>query len=442
MAESTFDPYALVLVDFFNAKALIAILRRDPKTAAAAGRRVVSIAERHPEQHLLLATALMELAESLNDSREFGEAAQSARRALAIQEAEAQPDLRAIRMLNFDLGVSLYYSKSSVDASSAFQRAIKLLKLHPATVPPNDDIQADSLYYLGRLADDTAAEKYYRESLAIDDTMHDGRPRTFRDCLLALSSLLETRQDWKDAEALIRRELEETQQYYPDDRRLAAQLLTAMGTMSLNKWEYQDAEQFYRRALTLTTQAYGNQSDEAATAASNLGLSLVRLGKLDEAKPFLDTFLAFAENSTSQSVLSRADLLKAELYGATSDYKQALGFIDKALEREGGENGANSGVVGGYLLKRGRLLMANGELEEAAAVLVQADVTLSKARQSTKFVDAEYSLGELAEQKKDCPTAKGYYENARQAAVRLFGNESAIAIQVRSRLSRDACVAR
>lgn len=218
-------------------------------------RDVIAIDKRvYGEDHPTAALDLNSLGLVLMDQGKFNEAEAAYREAIAIQETklgEEHPDLSAT-----------YYNLGSM---FSFTGEYKL------------------------------AEPMLRKVLAVDQKLFDDRHPNVGIDMASLAGVLIALEEYNEADEFLDEALSIFEEVFPEGHPRIASVEIRMGQLAFQRGEYEKAETLLTKALPVAEATF-NSPWKTAGAKSTLGLTLLALGRSDEAEPLLsEADLALSE---------------------------------------------------------------------------------------------------------------------------------------------------
>ncbi len=290
-------------------------------------------AQREPDHHDM-AGSLNNLAVLYDAMGRYGEAEPLYQRALAIREAQLGPDhLDTATSLN-DLA-GLYRSMGRYgEAEPLYQRA---LAIREAQLGPDHPNTAGSLNNLARLYQLMGlygeAEALFQSALAIREAQLGPDHSDTAGSLNNLAALYESQGRYSEAEPLYQRALAITEQALGPDHPDTATSLNNLALLYFSQGRYPKAEPLYQRALAIYEQALGPDHPDTATSLNNLALLYFSQGRYPEAEPLYQRALAIREQALGHdhplTALSLNNL--AALYFSQGRYSEAEPLYQRAL---------------------------------------------------------------------------------------------------------------
>ncbi len=265
--------------------------------------------------------------ESLGD---FSAAEQPLRRALAIDQENAQGNADPLVAADQEnLGALLASMRKGGEAVELFRQAAQ---------GPDAEIAARSLAAMAAIDGDNA-ESYYRAALEAEETAVGKNHPRVAILLDDLALALRERDDNKNAEPLLRRALAIQEKALGPDHPAAASTLNNLGSLLQSTGRLAESERLERRALRIFEEKLGPQSMELATTCNNL-----------------------------------ADVLwtKGDRASAAGFYRRALAIDESVYGPEDPEVAADLTNLGGLLKESGQASAAATCLRRAAAIYEKA----------------------------------------------------------------------
>ncbi len=227
---------------------------------------------------------------------EYEEAEPRLREALAIRRQQLPSDHPDLAETLCTLGEVLTAKSRFEDAEAVLQECLSIRR--QAFGEPHDAV-AEALLHLGSLThevDPSAAEVYYRQSLAMIEGLHGDDHPSLIEVLNNYAYLLNARGDAEGAEPLFQRCVAIMRAVYGDGHHYIgigesnlAQVLNALS-------RHREAEEHARRALDVFHSTFGERHWQPAITRSILGASLTGQGRYQEAEPLLtESYLLIKE---------------------------------------------------------------------------------------------------------------------------------------------------
>jgi serine/threonine-protein kinase len=232
-----------------------------------------------------VAATLKVLAVELSDGGNLNDAIPLMRSAVAMQRQlhgyEPYPDLAEV--LN-DMGVLLYRNGDLDEAERFYRESLAMNRklfggVHPEIATSLENV-AMSLQDKGDL---TAAEDMYRQSLAMRrELMGENHPDVART-LLNLASLQYDRGNTGEALANMREVLAIYRKVYPADHPETARVMNAIGFWLTLAHDYPQADHYMIEALTMRRRLFDENSPDVASSLSNMALLRIAEVRFPEA---------------------------------------------------------------------------------------------------------------------------------------------------------------
>lgn len=164
------------------------------------------------------------------------------------------------------------------EALACYERAL--------AIRPSGDLLRSIATLLEARGDVPAAERRFREALALYEKELGGEHPKIAVALNDLGLLLENREDFQAAEPLYRRALAIQQKAFGGVHPEVGTTLNNLAGVLGASGRLAEAEPLYRRALAVLGQTLGPRHDRVAACAANLADLLAALERLEEAKAF------------------------------------------------------------------------------------------------------------------------------------------------------------
>jgi tetratricopeptide (TPR) repeat protein len=194
--------------------------------------------------------------------------------------------------------------------------------------------------------------------------------------MFTLGSIVQTRGEYAEAEALYRRGLAidlemlgEAHPHVATDKNNLAGLLA-------NQGRYDEAIELYRESLALNTQLFGVDHPETATNLSNTGVALMQLGDFDGAPGTFEEATRIRREVLGDehpASLSSQNLFAIYLY-LIEDYVASIALFEDTLEKR-------RRVIGETHSSTVNTMLGLAESQRDMALLEDAERTLGQARQ-------------------------------------------------------------
>jgi tetratricopeptide (TPR) repeat protein len=252
-------------------------------------RRSLAIEEEiHGFDHPRVATKLHNLVLLLREANRLNEAEPIIRRALAIKERANGQDDPGVALVLANLGKLLTETNRHIEAEALFRRALAIDEKYYG---PDHPAVSNKLGHLAILLKSTdrgnEAEPLIRRALDIcERTLPQDHPYIYQNMEL-LAGMLEATGRFEEAEPLRQRVIEGREcklgSEHPDTLRSWNNYSTSLREHGL----FERAEGIDRRMIAATTKVLGETHLLTINRRNNLVLTLILLGKLDEARALL-----------------------------------------------------------------------------------------------------------------------------------------------------------
>ncbi len=149
-----------------------------------------------------------------------------------------------------------------------------------------------------------------------------------------LAALFYNKEDYEQAELLLRQALEISENTLGHEHPNTATSLNNLALLLRDKGDYEQAEPLYRQALEIYKQVFDLQHPDAAIALNGLGKLLNKKGDYEQAEPLIRQSLEIREEVLGSQHPDIAYSLNnlANLLENTGDYKQAEKLYQQAVE--------------------------------------------------------------------------------------------------------------
>lgn len=273
------------------------------RDAAQLARRALALYEGElPAEHPEVLQSLYDLGYYLQALGQLAEAEPYFLRSLEAREKASPPRPLDLAQSLSGLGVLRQVQGRLIDAEPLYKRA---LEIREKSLPPGHAQIATSLnnlaYLYQLLGRSTEAEPLHKRSLAIwEKALPQGHPNLAWSLVnLGILYLEQGRLD--EAEPLHRRALEIREKALPAGHPDIAKSLASIGTIQQRRRKLQDAEASYRRALTILEKALPANHPDIAIAINNLAIVYDAQGRLAEADAAYKRALDIREKSLPPS---------------------------------------------------------------------------------------------------------------------------------------------
>ena len=293
-----------------------------------------------------VARAASDLGLFLLEVQKSAEAEAPLRRAVSIDERNADPALDADRE---SLALALHVQGKRDEALDLFRRASE---------GSDPRIAARCFAKLAEM-DREHAEVYYQKAVAAEEKASGSQ--STRVAVLLQESALELRERKRDAEAepLLRRALSIQQAAAGADPRLTIEILNTLGNLLEGRHKLDEAEKLERSAMALAEEKFGPESPQLATTCTYLADVLWNQKKLREAGQLyrraimIDVSLYGADRpETAADITNLGMLMKEAGQSAAGEalLRQALAIYEKTT----GTNSEEARFVREHLARPGR----------------------------------------------------------------------------------------
>ena len=188
---------------------------------------------------------------------------------------------------------------------------------------------------------------------------------------------LESQDDFREAEALHREALAIRRNVYGDHHALTAESLDNLGLILHRQWRHAEAEPLYRQALAIRRNVFGNEHEAVAMSLSNLAVLLRVEGRLSESEPLHREALAIRRKllgnvhpDVAISINGLGNLLRDEgkLNEAEAMHREALKIRRKLYGEHHPYVVQSLRHLAIGLFWQGRLAEADDSLDQALAI--------------------------------------------------------------------------
>jgi len=255
-------------------------------------------------------------------------------RALAVVDADPHPDIGLRHRLLANLALIYKAKGQRKEAREALTAALELV--HRMSGPDHPGA-ASLLTNLGELAVDEnnldAARKYADDAAAIRRRVLEPGHLAFADSEQLFGRIAERRGDASGALAHYRRTLELHKAVPRPSPSKVGALYNDIANLAAEASRFEDALVDYQQALAVFTAAAGRDNGHSLSVETNLGETLLALGRPREALEFQDHVAAILERALGPDHPETAAALvpKAMSLRALEDPETALGLLERAL---------------------------------------------------------------------------------------------------------------
>ncbi len=270
-----------------------------------------------------------------------------------------------------------------------------------------------------RFANHEAIE-YFSRALQLSQHL-SGYEATRWKAAIGLGEVEQLIGEYEEAIAFYQATLEEWSEASPEDRAWAMLKLAQVWDKRGN---LQEAQNWLRQALAQLDRVRGSVPELRAQIYSDLGWMSLRRGDLTAAKDWLEQGLALVVDTEHYGVLSSVLNRLGAVYYNRSEWKQAAGYVERALDlRE------KLGDVVGYarsINNLGILKQASGDWDGALADYQRAVEMHERIGEVEGLAQAYTNLGVLCTDLGDWAQAEDYLRNSFNIAQRI-GHPSELA---------------
>src|SRR5262245_39803419 len=390
-------------------------------------RRVLAMREKafgaaHPDVVQVLAS----LAYVAIDRAEYAEAEQLLKRVLEVRERELGSNHPDTLMTLVSIARVRHRQARYGEAEALFQQTLEGFRSSLGAEHMHVSVVLNNLAVVykeqGKLS---AAEAKLRESLKIQEATSGADSVAAAAVANNLGEVHVRQGRYAEAEALYRRTLRITEQALGAEHPDVANQLANLASLLTYQGRANEAEGLLRRALTITETAFGPDHPDVATSANNLAHAISTQYRLQEAEALYRRSLAIREarlGAENSSVAIALDNLAGVLHLA-GRYAEAEPLARRSLAIREGSLGPTHPLTGNSLNNLASILDNLHRHDEAGPLLRRALVVREAALGST-HPEVAISLHNLA----------SHYLDLRQwdAAYAAFKRASAIWITRRS----------
>jgi CHAT domain-containing protein/tetratricopeptide (TPR) repeat protein len=351
--------------------------------AADAAKRALALAEQQfAPNHPRVVGALNHLAEIYRAQGHYADAEPLYERVLAIAEAGLGPNHPSVAIVLNNLA-TVYQSRGRYpEAESLFKRA---LAIREKTLGPDDALVGSSLNNLAVLyvaqGHYAEAEPLLRRTLSIQEKILGREHPEVATALDNLAHLYIYQSRYAEAEPLLERALSIREKASGADQAPIATTLHHLATLHLNQGHYAEAEQFFKRSLAIREKALGPDHPDVTMASNALATIYVSEGRFDEAEPLLvrsllndEKALGPEHSDVATALYNLASLYQNQGRYAEAEplYLRALAVKEKALGKEHVEVGSVVNNLGLIYLSQARFAEAEPLIKRSLAIFEKA----------------------------------------------------------------------
>jgi tetratricopeptide (TPR) repeat protein len=335
--------------------------------------------------------------------------------AVADERSASIPDDSHVRTL-VAYGSALYLAGKYEEAEPPLRDAVALARqgLDQSSALRSAALTglADVLVQLGKYSE---AEQLCQEALEADRKRRPQDAAVLSNSLSSLGSAYYYGGDLTAAEDPMREALALRKNTFGTQDTRTAESFNNLGVLLYDSGKYDEAMTDYQSALGIERKVYGTKHPEVATTLINIGRSALMAGHVDEAEEVLRQALSMAESFQGDT----HDYLVSPLNSlAMIDTYQ--GRLDEArIEIQRAESIARLPDHGQFLdqvlLNEADLELASGNLERAAALLVESKVVLLEAHPASEPNAWRYAVWDAVNAR--LTAAKGDVSTAERALL-------------------------
>lgn len=314
-----------------------------------------------------------------------------------------------------DLGRSFERDGKFVDAEKLYRRSVKICEqMRPGL--KQQMALSSALYLLGHsIRQQTRyedAEPFLRRSLYLKEHLN-GANRIDAEQLSAmrhLASCYEQMGRFGDAESLLRRALPVEERLQPSTHDVAS-CYDELATCCRKREDFKEAERLLKAELSIWEKSVGVDRQCIPGALSRLAACYQEQGKAADAKALFLKALAMNEAShqcTASNLFDLARLYEAQCKYATAEeyYKKAISVVEKRVGRDGLEVSTQLMFLARFYIYRDRF--------EAAEPIVRRVISIRERIRGEESVEVSDALDYLAE----CYSAEKQYDKAEELLKR------------------------
>ncbi len=354
-----------------------------------------------------------------------GTTLQSRARALEARKAEEVKDFVLELFEASDPSVA---RGEDVTARALLDRGAERIESELAGQP---EVQAQLLGTVGllyvRLGLDDEAEPLLKRSLEQTEDLYGSNSLEAAAARDRWAVLLWSRGDYAESETAHRQVLAVRERLLGSDHSLVAETLTHLANAVTGSGDYEESEKLHRRALAIERAEHGVEAERTADSMANLAAVLRVQGNYDEAEPLYRKALAIQERvlGVDHPSLAGTALGLASLLSTRGDFDEAEEFFRRSIDlREkifGPENPQLAFPLENYsmhLQRRGDLAAARPISERALSIRRQ-----TLAPDNPDLATSLNNYGVLCYRLSDFEQAEEYMREALEIWVQKLGRE-------------------
>jgi serine/threonine-protein kinase len=235
-----------------------------------------------PSPVLLRALAVLAAAELATGAPDAAIAHQR-EAAAAAESVYGAGNVEAIAVA-FQIGNALSSAQRFPEARAALEPLIERWR---AIHAPEDERYVAALTSLAAstdgVGDNTASEARYRELLALMQRIYKAPHDAIATAMRNLALIIMRSEKFEEAESLLNQALAMQRQVFGDDHQEVAATYAGLGALWVEQRRFAEADGAYRSAMAICSRT-GLREEVCPRAHNNLGMSLYRQDRLDEAK--------------------------------------------------------------------------------------------------------------------------------------------------------------
>jgi tetratricopeptide (TPR) repeat protein len=358
-------------------------LQAEYGAAEKAYREAIRIESARPEDHqsqVQLASSLYGLGWLLGQEEHYPEAVKYLREALALQQALYGNSDPAIARTLKDLARTVADGGDLKTAIPLMQRAVAMQEGLRGNEPHPDlaEVLNDMGMLLYRDDDLEGAEKFYRESLAMNRRLLGDKHPEIANGLENVAMTVQDKGDLAGAEVLYRQSLEMRRELLGENHPMVGRTLLNLALLRYDLGDSKEALADARKVLAIYRQAYPADNPEIARVLNIIGSWLTMAGDYDEADRYIKQGLAmrrrlFGERqpdiASSQSTLAILQVAEGKYPEALETAQSAKSIYTAALSADHWRTALAESAEGAALTGLGRYPEAETRLTHGCAIL-------------------------------------------------------------------------
>jgi CHAT domain-containing protein/tetratricopeptide (TPR) repeat protein len=324
--------------------------------------------------------ALNQQVTRLYEAAKYTEAADIAKRASALAEAQFGPDHSKVALQLSYLGWVYTADRRYAEAESVYLRSLAIYEKALGPDHPYVGIDLNSLANVyqaqGRYAE---AEPLNKRSLAISEKALGPEHPEVGARLSNLAALYRVQGRYAESEPLYKRALAIDEKALGLEHPDVGTALNNVAALYYDQGRYGEAEPLFKRALAIDEKALGPDHRSVGVDLNNLAELYKAQGRYAEAEPLFQRALAIAEKAFGGSIIGTLLCNLAEVYRAQNRYGEAEPLYKRALTIDEKALGPDDPSVGTDVNNLALLYRDQGRYAEAEPLNKRALAISEKA---------------------------------------------------------------